>query len=293
MELLERIEKNRPLKTLSTMGVGGNAFYYLAVRTIEEMKAALQFASANHIPFFVLGKGSNCLFDDAGYGGLVIHNQIDFFEQEKEEIRVGGGLAFSWLGAASVRRHLSGLEFASGIPGSVGGAIYMNASAHGQETSSVLREILFITEKGEEKRFFASDVAFGYRYSSFQEMKGAIAAALFSLKPSQDAPERERGFLEHRKKTQPLDKKSAGCVFRNPSSEVSAGALIEKSGLKGCSIGGARVSEKHANFIVNEGNASCKEVVELILLIQATVLEKFGYKLEKEVCIIPFQGGSI
>jgi UDP-N-acetylmuramate dehydrogenase len=287
MEILKKIEKNRSLKMLSTLGVGGEASYYLRVNTIEEMRGALQFGHLNQIPFFILGRGSNCLFDDAGFEGLVIHNQIDFFEEEKENLRVGSGLSFSWLGRRCVRNHLSGLEFASGIPGTIGGAIYMNAAAHGQEISSVLREVLFLSENGEEKNFSLSEILFSYRYSSFQQMKGAIVSALFSLTPSLDSVEKERNFLAHRRQTQPLNTKNAGCVFRNPNKEVSAGSLIEKSGLKGFAIGDARVSEKHANFIINEGNATSKDVLALILHVQSTVLEKFGYLLEKEICILP------
>ena len=218
----------------------------------------------------------------------MIHNQIDFFAHEKETIRVGSGAGFSQLGAWSVRNSLAGLEFASGIPGTVGGAIYMNASAHGKEIAFVLKEVLFITDRGEEKNFLSSELRFGYRYSPFQEMKGAIASALFSLHSSQEAREREKFYLAYRKKTQPLDKKSAGCIFRNPSGEISAGALIEKSGLKGFVLGGAKVSDLHANFIVNEGGATCRDVLELISLIQSRVWEKFGIRLEKEVRFLPY-----
>ncbi len=286
MHIEKKIEKNRSLKELTTMGVGGVGSYYLLVTEIDELKEALHYAASAHLPYFVLGKGSNTLFDDRGFAGLVIHNQIDFFSQEKEKIRAGAGLSFAYLGAKSVQSYLSGLEFASGIPASVGGAIYMNASAHGHTISSVLEEVLFITEEGREEIFPASELQFSYRTSSFQKMKGAIASALFCLKPSLDAREREMGYLEYRKKTQPLHQKSSGCVFRNPPGGVSAGALIEKSGLKGSSIGGAKISEKHANFIVNTGGASCHDVAELVALAQRKVFAIFGVFLETEVCFI-------
>jgi UDP-N-acetylmuramate dehydrogenase len=281
--------QEKRLSELSTFGIGGPAKYFTETRTIDEMQKALISCREKQIPYLIIGKGSNCLFDDRGFNGMVILNKIDFNEKPaKEIIHVGAGFSFSLLGSQTARQGLGGLEFASGIPGSVGGAVYMNAGANGGETCQTLISVDFIAEDASLQCLKKEELEFNYRFSSFQKMRGVIVGATFGLTQSETARTRQLEIIEYRKKTQPYSDKSAGCIFRNPACG-HAGALIDKSGLKGKSIGGAKVSELHANFIVNTGNATAKDVLDLIDLIKHTVKEKTGFELESEVRCIPFE----
>jgi UDP-N-acetylmuramate dehydrogenase len=288
-ELYHRYHSNQCLKNLSTFAIGGPCRFFLEARKVAEIEEALHWAHLHSIPYFILGKGSNCLFDDRGYNGLVIQNRIDFCEFNGKNVSVGAGASFSFLGLQTAKRALQGLEFASGIPGSVGGAIYMNAGANGQETRDSLEKVLFLHEDGKQTLFEKKDLHFSYRTSPFQSMSGCILSAEFSLEEGVDARKKQLGILTYRKKTQPGSAKSAGCVFRNPSLEISAGALIDQCGLKGESVGGAEVSPIHANFIVNSKGAKAKDVLDLIELIQQTVFDKTGFKLETEIRAIPYE----
>jgi UDP-N-acetylmuramate dehydrogenase len=279
-------QKNRFLSEFSTFGIGGPVLYFAEILSSEEMARAFEFCRKEKLPLFILGKGSNCLFDDRGFSGLVLQNKIDFCNWNEKSVDVGAGYSFSLLGSQSARKGLTGLEFASGIPATVGGAITMNAGANGKETIDSLHSISYLHLDGTFTTYPAKDLQFSYRFSSFQKMKGAILSASFHLEPLLEAREKQLKIIDYRMKTQPLKDKSAGCIFRNPSKELSAGALIEKFGLKGFSIGGAKVSEIHANFIVNQDKATSQDVVELIQKIQKLVYEKTNIHLETEVKII-------
>lgn len=287
--LEERFQSNRTLKELSTFGIGGPIRYFFSAQTTEDMIEALKWAASRQIPYFILGKGSNCLFDDRGFNGLIIHNKINFCTFEGNQVYVGAGYSFARLGAQSAQKGLSGLEFASGIPGSVGGAVYMNAGSNGRETKDSLQEVEFLSVSFEKKIYKVSDLTFGYRHSSFQSMSGVILTARFLLEPSLEAGKTQKMMLIKRKESQPLDEKSAGCVFRNPSKEISAGALIDRCHLKGVCIGGAKVSEIHANFIVNASHATQADVIRLIALVQEKVLQETGIRLDPEVRMVPYQ----
>ncbi len=287
MTLLAQFEKGKLLSTLSTLGIGGPAKYFIEVASVEKMQEVLRFCYLEKIPYIVIGKGSNSLFDDRGFGGLVILNKITFCTFGECIVHVGAGYSFSLLGAQTARKGWSGLEFASGIPATVGGAVYMNAGANGKETVESLKSIDYITEEGDLVCLPKEDLEFSYRFSSFQKMKGAIVGATFELSPSLEAREQQIKIIEYRSKTQPLKDKSAGCIFRNPS-PYSAGHLIEKSGLKGHSVGGAQVSDKHANFIINKGHATAQDVFALAIKIKKTVKEKTGIDLEMEIRLIPY-----
>lgn len=283
---------NKSLHELSTFKIGGPARYFTEVTTIEQMRDALRFCRENHLRYQLLGKGSNSLFDDRGFDGLVIASRIDFIEYPTPlQVRAGAGYSFSRLGAQTARNGLKGLEFASGIPGSVGGAVYMNAGANGGDTSGVLASVDFIDADGNLQTFARHDLSFGYRTSPFQEMRGAVVAATFTLTPDPEARQRQITIVDYRKRTQPYTQPSAGCVFRNPGEGCqSAGALIEQSGLKGMRLGGAQVSDLHANFIVNSDAASAVEVLQLMALVQETVYQKKGVSLESEVLYVPYGG---
>jgi len=281
-----QFEADKPLSQLSTFGVGGLARFFIEIQKSEELPKLLKYCHVQNLPFFVVGKGSNCLFDDRGFDGLVILNKINFCQFEWPIIHVGAGYSFSLLGTQSARKGWSGLEFASGIPGTVGGAIYMNAGASGAETCESLIEVTFVNEQGEVETLKRDQIAFAYRFSAFQKRKGVIASAKFFLHPSEGARKKQLGIIDYRTRTQPYSDKSAGCVFRNPDSH-SAGALIHQCGLKGKRIGGAEVSTMHANFIVNKGGATSKDVLELVEEVKKTVKEKTGIDLEMEIRHVP------
>jgi UDP-N-acetylmuramate dehydrogenase len=252
------------------------------------MQEAIAFCFLEKLSYFVLGKGSNTLFDDRGFNGLIILNKILFCEMEGTQVFVGAGYSFSLLGIQTAKKGFSGLEFASGIPGTVGGAVYMNAGAGGSETCASLIEVLFINEEGELVTLKKEEIEFGYRFSSFQKRKGAIVAAKFQLQAEEGAKEKQRTLLTYRMTTQPYKDLSAGCIFRNPQGG-SAGALIEACGLKGKRIGGAAVSPMHANFIVNQGAATAQDVEALAAFVQNTVKKRHGIDLEMEVRRIPYE----
>jgi UDP-N-acetylmuramate dehydrogenase len=288
MNLRFALQENRSLSELSTFGIGGPARYFCEVSSITAMQELLADCFSQKIPYLVIGKGSNTLFDDRGFEGLVILNKISFCIYTDLEIYVGAGYSFALLGVQAARKGLTGLEFASGIPASVGGAVYMNAGANGMETSQVIKEVSYISEKGELEELPKEKIAFSYRSSSFQNKKGALVAARFLLEPSSDARQKQLKIIDYRTKTQPYGEKSAGCIFRNPSKELAAGALIEQCGLKGVSVGGAQVSHLHANFIVNKGGAKAQDVLSLIALISERVYAKTGITLETEVRYISY-----
>ncbi len=278
-------QRNRSLSEFSTFGIGGPIRYFLEVSSIEAMEEAILFARQENLPHLILGKGSNCLFSDSGFDGLAILNKIDFCEFNETRVSVGSGYSFSLLGVQSARKGLSGLEFASGIPATVGGAVFMNAGANGKETFSCLESVLYLHENGVKQEYRKEEVSFGYRTSFFQSMKGVILSAVFILQPDPQARPSQLKIIDYRLKTQPYKEKSAGCVFRNPEG-LSAGALIDQCGLKGLTFGGAKVSEMHANFIVNAGSASSGDVLSLVRMVQEKVLEKTGVHLEPEIRFI-------
>jgi UDP-N-acetylmuramate dehydrogenase len=281
-----QFEEGRPLNDLTTFGIGGPAKYFIEVQSIPQLQDVISHCYQKNLRYLVLGKGSNILFSDQGYNGVVILNKIHFCEQQEGIFTVGAGYSFSLLGSQTARKGWAGLEFASGIPGSVGGAVYMNAGANGGETFQYLTEVTYVNEKGKLEVLPKGKLQWGYRSSSFQTLKGAIAAAKFHLIPSAEARSRQLKIIEYRTKTQPYSDMSAGCVFRN-AAQSSAGALIEQSGLKGYSIGGAEVSPLHANFIVNRKDAKAQDVIDLAAHVKKVVYEKTGHDLEMEIKVIP------
>lgn len=284
--------QGKPLKEFSTFGIGGPAAFFAEAHSVEDLKLCLAFAQEKNIPYLIIGKGSNCLFDDQGFAGLAILNKIHFCTYpEPSLVYAGSGYSFSLLGSQTAKKGLGGLEFASGIPGSVGGAVYMNAGANGSETCEALESVDWITEDGNEIHLSRNEIQFAYRWSCFQKTKGAIAAATFRLTPSTQARGRQLEIIDYRKQTQPLKEMSAGCVFRNPPSG-HAGKLIEECGLKGISIGGASISLLHANFIVNTSDATSSDVLTLIGLIQHAVKQKTGFELICEIKYIPYTRGN-
>ncbi len=277
---------NEPLSKHCTFGIGGSANYFVTVTTVEEAKAALRFAKEKNIPFFVLGKGSNCLFEDQGYDGLVILNKISHVTIDGRKVHVGSGYSFAYLGEKTAKKGLTGLEFASGIPATVGGAIYMNAGANKMETKDTLVEVLYLDENGQEHLLKKEDITFRYRFSSFHEKKGMIVQASFELKEEPTAKEKQREIITYRLQTQPYKAKTCGCVFQNPAPDIPAGRLIDACGLKGYSVGGAVISTMHANFVENQGGATAEDIKTILQDVQRIVKEKTGHELHLEVCVV-------
>jgi len=284
-----RIESNKPLKSLSTFGIGGNARYFISIRTVAEMQELRLFLNRENMPYWVVGKGSNSLFDDRGFDGMIILNKIDFFEFDEGALHVGAGYSFSLLGAQMARKKWGGLEFASGIPGSVGGAIYMNAGANGKETCDTLTHVGVISKSGEFVE--VEDPVFSYRTSPFQKKEDIIVSGRFQLIKYELARKDQLEIIEYRMRTQPYGEKSAGCIFRNPDA-AKAGLLIEESGLKGKRIGGAEVSTLHGNFIINRGGATTSDVLKLAAYIKEEIRKKTGHELEMEIRPIPYIVGE-
>ncbi|MCE5317234.1 MAG: UDP-N-acetylmuramate dehydrogenase [Parachlamydia sp.] len=289
-EIDRLFQTGKLMSSLSTFGIGGPARYFAEVRSIESMRELLRLCKEATLPYLILGKGSNCLFDDRGFSGAILLNKIDFIESFSPGVfHVGAGYSFSLLGAQTARQQWAGLEFASGIPGTVGGAVFMNAGANKRETCESLVSVDFLDEEGTLHCLKREDLKFNYRTSPFQNMPGAIVGATFSLVHDPAARTKQIEIINYRKDTQPYSDKSAGCIFRNPSCGF-AGAMIEQSELKGTVVGGAKVSEKHANFLVNTGRATAEDVQALIALVKRSVLAKHGVELESEVRCIPYQG---
>jgi UDP-N-acetylmuramate dehydrogenase len=279
------------LADVSSFGIGGPARYFAEAKTIEEMALMLSYSYQHSLPVMILGKGSNTLFDDRGYAGLVILNRLDYIHQEEMTFNVGGGFSFARLGGITARQGLTGLEFASGIPATVGGCIYMNAGANGQETKDCLKSVLYINEKGEKVTYKKENIEFGYRTSSFQKWRGAIVEAEFELHLSDVAKKKQKDLLEYRLKTQPYKDKSAGCAFRNPPG-MAAGKLIDECGWKEKRVGGAGVSSLHANFIINCGGAKASDILDLVQKIKEQVYKEKGILLEEEIRYIPYDVGG-
>jgi UDP-N-acetylmuramate dehydrogenase len=273
------------LKDYCTYGIGGPAREFVIAHTKDELKEILADCYLAQKRYIVIGKGSNCLFDDRGFDGLVIVNRVQEINWQENKVVVSGGYSFSLLGIQASRKGYAGLEFASGIPGSVGGAVWMNAGAGGAETKDALLEVEFLYEDGRVEIIKPKN--FSYRTSPFQAMKGIILSATFGLTPASDAKEKQEKLLSYRMETQPYKSKSCGCVFRNPEGD-SAGRLIDSLNLKGLEQGGAKISEEHANFIVNQHEATASDILDLIRYVQMKVKISTNIHLEPEVRWIPY-----
>jgi len=227
------------------------------------------------------------LFSDHGYPGLVILNQMVGVTSVKEtaSFSVGSGLSFAQLGLMTARLGFAGLEFAAGIPGTVGGAVVMNAGAFGQETFDTLVSVDLLDETREVQRKEREALSFGYRYSEFLGGRSIIVGANFSLRKDDEVAERQKQMMQKRRISQPYMARSAGSVFRNPPG-TSAAMLIDAAGLKGRRCGGASVSTMHANFIINQGDATAEDVCSLISLVQEEVHQRSGVWLEHEIRVI-------
>lgn len=287
----DRVRQDQPMDRYTSFRIGGPADVVFQPETAQEIIMAQALAAEDDVPVTVVGCGSNLLVSDDGIRGLVILLGKPFsqIEVQGNVIHAQAGARMSALANAALANGLTGLEFASGIPGSVGGGVYMNAGAYGGQLSDVIVEVEMIRD-GMVVRVPAEEMDFGYRHSAAMDEGGLIVGATFVLQSGDPAEIRAKmdDLNGRRRDKQPLEYPSAGSVFKRPEGYF-AGALIEQAGLKGCRIGGAEVSEKHAGFIVNRGGATAQDVCDLVAHVQKTVQEQFGVWLETE---IRFLGGE-
>lgn len=283
------LREDEPMSRHTTFRIGGPAALMALPRTVGEAKAAVKAARALEVEPFFLGNGSNLLVADGGYPGFVVKLAGDFdqIREVNRGLEAGSAVLLSRLSNALLGRGLTGLEFAGGIPGSVGGAVTMNAGAYGGEIAQVLESAAFLDESGEVRTLPAPECGFGYRKSIFSDRKCLILKARFHLE--QGGPAAIKARIEElaakRREKQPLEYPSAGSMFKRPPGHFAA-ALIDQCGLKGLTVGGAQVSEKHAGFVVNRGGATCNHVLELVRQVKEEVLRQTGVELEMEVKVL-------
>ena len=286
LEVLE----DEPMSRHTTFRIGGPARRMLRPADPDQAAAILRLCREAGIKPFFLGNGSNLLVDDAGFDGVIVATDaLDSTVSVSGEdfIHAGSGVLLPHLANLAAEAGLSGLEFASGIPGSVGGAVRMNAGAYGGEMSQVVERVDYLDEEGEYHTLTGAECAFSYRHSIFCKQHWLITGALFRL--TRRDPVEIRGDMaelsRRRREKQPLDYPSAGSTFKRPQAHFAA-ALIEECGLKGLTVGGAQVSQKHSGFVINLGGATCADVLALMKEVQDQVLEKTGVWLEPEVEIL-------
>ncbi|MBE5783690.1 MAG: UDP-N-acetylmuramate dehydrogenase [Clostridiales bacterium] len=282
------IQRDILLDRYTTLRVGGPADYFAEPENEEMILALLQAAKETDTPVLLLGNGSNLLVKDGGVRGLVIRlgKKFSGIQVREDGLYAQAGALMSALSKAALEAGFTGLEFSQGIPGTVGGGAYMNAGAYGGEMSQVISS-LRVLKDGRIQEISASQMEFGYRHTRAMAEGWLILGASFHLEKGdpQIIEARMADFAARRKEKQPLEYPSAGSFFKRPAGYF-AGALIEQSQLKGVSVGGAQVSEKHAGFLINRGDATAKDFLDLMALVQETVMKNFGVKLENEVRIL-------
>lgn len=281
------VRLNEPIAPYTSMKIGGPADAMVFPKSVSDLVDLMARLTRYALPYFVLGGGSNLLVRDGGIGGVVIHPKLlnRIGTESATALTAEAGVSYPKLSLFAAEKGLSGLEFAVGIPGTVGGAVVMNAGIPGEETASVLSGITLVDEAGKVQRLRKEQVAFGYRSAALP--KGVVVSASFSLSPAPAAEidEKIKRLLQRRRETQPLSFPNVGSVFKNPAGDF-AGRLVEAAGLKGRRSGAAQISERHGNFIINRGEATAKEVLALIGEIRQKVQAEFGILLEPEVKVV-------
>ncbi len=282
--------RNEPMSKHTSFKIGGNADAYIKVNNLSKLSTILKECQASDVDYMILGNGSNLLVSDDGIRGVVIRLDGDFRKitlLDDTTIFCGAGATLAYLCKFALNCGLTGLEFAWGIPGTVGGAVFMNAGAYDGEMKDVVHSVSHISPSGEIGRTEKDGLNFGYRTSVYRSNNMIITGVTLKLKKGNPDEIRAKmdDYMSRRSTKQPLEYPSAGSVFKRPEGNF-AGALIEQCGLKGKTCGGAQVSEKHAGFIINKSNATAKDVRDLIGEIQKTVSDKTGYNLECELIIL-------
>lgn len=284
----DEIEFNADMKQNTSFKVGGTADVLLCPKEYSQLQETVRICNENNIPFIVLGNGSNILVRDGGIREVVIKlTSINFLEISQNKIKAGSGVSLKEVSDFALENSLTGFEFACGIPGSVGGAVFMNAGAYNGEIKNIITQAEVLDREGNIKTLDKEQLSFDYRKSNIMEQGYIVLSAVFTLEYGDKETIKSTidDLTARREEKQPLEYPSAGSTFKRPKGYF-AGKLIQDCELKGFTIGGAAVSEKHSGFVINKGNATAKDVLDVISHVQETVMQKFGVKLETEVRII-------
>ncbi|NMA82262.1 MAG: UDP-N-acetylmuramate dehydrogenase [Epulopiscium sp.] len=297
-EIIQRLQQKvhshcilvkEPMKNHTSFKIGGPADLFIIPESQDQLIHAVATCKELQVPYYIMGNGSNLLVSDKGYRGVIIqvYKNLSHFTIEGETVWAESGILLSTLSKKILAAELEGFEFASGIPGTLGGALYMNAGAYGGEMKDIVEAVHLINEQGGAMILSNEEMEFGYRRSILQEKSYIVTAAKMKLKKGDPKAiiEKMQDFTERRKTKQPLEYPSAGSAFKRPEG-FFAGKLVMDAGLRGYRIGGAQVSEKHCGFIINTGDATAQDVKALLLYVQDKVFEKFGVQLEPEVRMI-------
>lgn len=281
-----RVYRDEPMHKHTTFRVGGNADYFVVPRTWKEIQKVIAFCQKKNIPYYILGNGSNLLVSDSGYHGVIIqiYKEMNAIEIVENIMRVEAGALLSKVGSAALEAGLTGFEFAAGIPGTIGGAVVMNAGAYGGEMKDILLNVTVLTPEGDIKRLQKDELELGYRTSVIQTKNYIVLDAELGLEYGEKEVIRSKmnDLKTQRITKQPLEYPSAGSTFKRPEGYF-AGKLIQDAGLRGFQVGGAQVSEKHCGFVINKDHATAADIVELMNKVAEKVREDFGVQLEPEV----------
>jgi UDP-N-acetylmuramate dehydrogenase len=282
--------ENASMRDFTSFHAGGEADLLVIPSSEEELKTILQMLAQRHLPFIVMGRGTNLLIRDGGFRGAIIRLEEAFAEIKVDEttLTAGAGASLSAVARTAMEHGLSGIEFASGIPGSLGGGVFMNAGAYDGEMKNIVSNVRVLTNDGLKTRVVSNELmAYGYRLSSLMVTREIVLEATLNLTKGDrvDISTKMKQFNDSRNLKQPMELPSAGSFFKRPEGYF-AGKLIQDAGLKGLTIGGAQVSPKHSGFIVNTGNATASDIIALMHVVQATVLDQFAVMIEPEVRII-------
>ena len=287
----DNILYNEDMKKHTTFKIGGPAECFIKIKTKEELKEILNIAKENKIPVTILGNGSNILVLDGGIEGITLTIKIEYIDikqnGEKYKIYVGGGYKLSKLAQICLKNEISGFEELSGIPGTIGGAVSMNAGAHGKEMKDIVEKIKCVDINGNEKEFSNEEANFEYRKSIFKGNSYIVTEVVLNLEKGkyEEIKAKMGEYAQYRKTKQPIEYPSAGSTFKRGKDYITA-KLIDDAGLKGYSIGDAVVSTKHSGFVINKGNASAKDVLDLVKYIKDTIEEKFNKQIELEIEVV-------
>ena len=287
----ENVYINEPMSKYTSFKIGGPAECMVKIKTLEQLKSILKYTNENNINLTIIGNGSNILVSDDGIKGIVVKIEIDNLEidiqDKKAIITVGSGVKLGLLAQKCLKQEITGFEFASGIPGTIGGAIRMNAGAHGSEMKDIVKTVTYVDRNGAVHKIENNQAEFEYRKSLFSHNDYIIVETEIELEKgnANKIKEKMTEYANFRKEKQPIEYPSAGSTFKRGSDFITA-KLIDECGLKGYQIGGAQISEKHAGFIINKNNATAKDVIKLMEYTKEQVYKKFGKTIEAEIEIL-------
>ena len=287
----ENVYINEPMSKYTSFKIGGPAECLVKIKTLEQLKSILKYTNENDIKLTIIGNGSNILVSDNGIKGIVVKIEIDNLEidiqDKKALITVGSGVKLGLLAQKCLKEEITGFEFVSGIPGTIGGAIRMNAGAHGSEMKDIVKTVTYVDRNGEIHKIENNQAEFEYRKSLFSHNDYIIVETEIELEKgnANEIKEKMTEYANFRKEKQPIEYPSAGSTFKRGTDFITA-KLIDECGLKGYQIGGAQISEKHAGFIINKNNATAKDVIKLMKYTKEQVYEKFGKTIEAEIEIL-------